>query len=378
MAEISMKSAHVLDPRTIANAFQESTRRWVEEMGEGLSPGRFRFCKTRSLAPVHGKRGQATTCFAVKSAWHIGAWQDWPSDVKEGCVQFIKSFQTPNGNFVDDWLLRRIGWTSRIRMAKQVRFKKAFSAVRDAKDKAVRAETRQSSATLMLLGERPPYPLPIIWQSESAVREFVRSLDWSRPWDAGSHTSHLVSFIAMNGGPPNCSPSYHRMMDAAFDESNQFLDERTGSWGIGGASHVQRINGAMKMLTAYDWGKRAIPYPEPLIDYTLDNTSGEDGCGVLDKLFVLHRASENTPGYRTKDLEKFALDALNDILAYHQKDGGFSFYPTRAQRSYYGALISLGGRQSDMHGTVMFTWACAVALDMLGIREDLGWRTSSP
>ena len=373
-----MKARRTPDPRTTANTLKESARRWIEEMGEGLSSGRFRFCETRSLAPVDGKRGQGITCFAVKSAWHIGAWQDWPRDVKEGCVQFIKSFQAPDGSFVDDWLLRRIGWTSRVRKARQGRFKEMLSDPQDAKDKAVRAETRQSSATLILLGERPPYPLPITWQSESAVRAFVQSLDWSRPWDAGSHTSHVVSFLAMNGASPNGSPSYQRMLDAAFEESGQFIDERTGSWGIGGVSHVQRINGAMKMLTAYDWGNRPIPYPERLIDYTLDNTSGEDGCGVLDKLFVLHRASATAPGYRTRDLERFALDALNDILAYRQKDGAFSFYPTRAQRSYYGALISLGGRQSDMHGTVMFTWAYAVALDLLGIREDLGWHMSSP
>lgn len=247
-----MKAGRTLDPRITANTLKESARRWIEEMGEGLPSGRFRFCETRSLAPVDGKRGQGITCFAVKSAWHIGAWQDWPRDVKEGCVQFIKSFQAPDGNFVDDWLLRRIGWTSRIRNARQGRFKEMLSDARDAKDKAVRAETRQSSATLILLGERPTYPLPITWQSESAVRAFVQSLDWSRPWDAGSHTSHVVSFLAMNDASPNGSPSYHRMLDAAF-----------------------------------------------------------------------------------------------------------SFYPTRAQRSYYGALISFGGRQSDMHGTVMFTWACA-------------------
>ena len=34
-------------------------------------------------------------------------------------------------------------------------------------------------------------------------------------------------------------------------------------------------------------------------------------------------------------------------------------------------------RCSDMHGTVMFTWACAIALELL-IRERLGWRISYP
>ena len=134
----------------------------------------------------------------------------------------------------------------------------------------------------------------------------------------------------------------------------------------------------MKMLAAYNWAKRPIPYPDSLIDYTLNERSSEDGCGVLDKLFVLKSASEAAPGYRVNDLEDCALEALEEIGNYRQWDGGFSFSPNRAQRRYYGALVSLGGRQSDMHGAQMFTWACAVALDLLGMREELGWQLSRP
>ncbi len=362
-----------IDPVKIASNLRGPVGLWLERMGEGLSPGRFRFCKTRSLAPSDGKRGQGITCFAVKSAWHIGAWQSWPQELKDECVQFIKSFQVNNGNFVDQWLLRRIGWDSRISLAKHGRFKKAFSDMQELKAQTVRAETRQSAATLILLGERPSYPLPMSWQSEQAVREFVRALDWSHPWGAGSHASHLVSFVSMNGGETKDG-----MLEAAFEETDRLLDAKTGTWGIGEVTHIQRINGAMKMLTAYDWANRPIPYPDRLIDYTLKNTSGEDGCGVLDKLFVLHKATTNAPGYRTEDLERFAIEALQEISAYHREDGGFSFYRSRAQRWYYGALVSFGEKQSDMHGTVMFTWACAVALSLLGIQDELGWHTSSP
>lgn len=373
-----MKTSGASDPVNATDRFRKSVRLWLEEMGEEMPLGRFRFCRTRSLVPTNKKRGQGITCFAMKSAWHIGAWQDWAPEVKDGCVQFVKSFQTPDGNFVDPWLLQKIGRDTWLSLAKHGRFREMFADMQDIKARAVRAETRQSAATLMLVGDWPAYPLPMTWRSESAVREFIRSLDWAHPWSAGSHASHLVSFIVMNGRGLEGASLKSQMLEAAFEETDKFLDEKTGTWSVGEVTHVQRINGAMKMLTAYDWAKRSMPYPERLMDYTFDNTSGQDGCGVLDKLFVLQKASAEVPGYRTADLERFALDALNDIGTYHQKDGGFSFYRTHAQRWYYGALVSLGGRQGDMHGTVMFTWACAVALDLLGIRKELGWQFSSP
>ena len=371
-----MTVTSTMDPANISNAFREPVRLWIEEMGEGLSPGRFRFCKARSFVPTDGNKGQGIACFVAKSAWHIGAWQSWPSEVKDGCVQFIKSFQTRNGSFVDEWLLRRIGWSTRLSLAKHGRLREMLADMQNAKARAVRAETRQSSATLMTLGAQPLYDLPTTWESESALREFIRSLDWSQPWGAGSHASHLVAYIAMNGRRQRSSSYGSELLEVAFEETDRFLDLETGTWAKGETTHVQRINGAMKMLTAYEWAQRPIPLAESLIDYTLSKTSGEDGCGVVDKLFVLHRASAAVPGYRTRELEHFALEVLNDIRKYHQKDGGFSFYRDHAQRWYYGALVSLGEKQSDMHGTVLFTSACAIALDMLGIREELGWHLS--
>ena len=369
------------DPLATSRELKESVASWLEEMARGLPAGRFRFCRRRGFVPTNGPEGQVSTCFAVKSAWHIGAWQDWQGEAQDACTRFIQSFQTPEGNFVDRWLLRNLSVAPRLAALKHLRLADLLGHDScDSRRRAVRAETRQSAATLLLVGERPLFPLPTsMWAAESDVRQFVRSLDWTSPWGSGSHTSHLVSFLVMNdrlrGGP---SPHSSLLLDATFDEANRFLDERTGTWGQGAISPVQRINGAMKMLTAHSWAKRRIPYPENLIDYALDHASGADGCGVLDRLFVLHRGSLDAPDHRIDGVRQFALSALDEIMDYRQRDGGFSFSPVRAQRAYYGALVSLGERQSDMHGTVMLTWAWAIALDMLGLRQEVGWRISVP
>ena len=275
----------MVDPVSVAKSFGGSIGSWLEEMGEGLSPGRFRFCKTRSLVPSRGKGGQVASCFAARSAWYIGAWENWSWDTREGCKRFIKSFQQPDGNFVDQWLLNSIPWSRRLILAKHGRFREMLTDFRDEKIRAVRAETKQSAATLRLVGDRPKYPLPMIWDSEASVREFVRSMDWTRPWGAGSHTSHLVAFFVMNSEMSEGSRVEVEMLEAAFSEANRFLDPNTGSWGMGEVSHVQRINGAMKMLSVHEWANRPIPYPDRLIDYTLNEESSEDGCGVLDRLF---------------------------------------------------------------------------------------------
>ena len=365
-----------LDPTKTSNAAKEAVALWLDEMAKGLTAGRFRFCKAWNLMPTTGRKGQGVTCFATKTAWHIGAWSNWPANVREGSVRFIKSFQGSDGSYVDRWLLKRIAWSMQVRSARGWCFRSGFNAAQVHNEKVVRAETRQSAATLILLGDRSVHALPIVWQSESEVRGFVRSLDWSLPWGAGSHASHLVSFLAMNTEQDGLSPTQSRLLDSVFNETSRFLDEETGTWGLGKVPPVQRINGAMKMLTAYDWADRPIPFPERLIEYALNEVSGEDGCGVLDRLFVVHKSKLEVPGYRSSEIERFALEALVEIDGYRQKDGGFSFYRDRAQRSYYGALASLGGRQGDMHGTVMFTWAIAMALDLLGIRAKLGWHLS--
>lgn len=370
------------DPLATSNEIKESVASWLQEMTRGLPIGRFRFCRRRGFVPTNGPQGQVSTCFAVKTAWHIGAWPDWQADAREACIRFIQSFQTAEGNFVDEWLLRNLAVAPRLAALKHLRLRELVTngSSADARQRAVRAETRQSAATLLLVGERPRFPLPTsMWATESAVRQFVRSLDWTSPWGSGSHTSHLVAFLVINdrlrGGP---SPPSTMLLDATFDEAERFLDPRTGTWGQGAISPVQRINGAMKMLTAYRWANRPTPCPEKLIDFALGYASGADGCGVLDRLFVLRNASLDTPDHRIDDVKQAAFSALGEIANHRQRDGGFSFFPVRAQRAYYGALVSLGERQSDMHGTVLLTWAWAIALDLLGLREDLGWRISVP
>lgn len=368
---------NVDDPVAIARMSRRCLRSWLGGMSDGLAPGRFRFCRTGGLVPVSGPRGQGVVCFAVKTAWHTGLWYEWDAETRCGATEFIRSFQKPTGEFKDSWLLRHVKWRSLARSVKRGRLQEWSRTLKLTVEDVVRAESRQSASTLKLVGDRMSYLLPASNVTVLDVRNFVRSLDWSLPWGAGSQVSHLAAFGAINhevGGAVDPA----RLVEAALEEAEDYMDPTTGTWGVGAVSRPQRINGAMKMSTAYAWARRPLPDPERLIEYALGQTSDNDGCGLLDRLFVLHACANQVPAYRAGDIRNQAVDAMREIWGHRQPDGGFSFYRDHAQRTYYGALVSRGGAQGDMHGAVMLSWATAIALDLLGIRDELGWQLSKP
>lgn len=366
---------------SLADEVKQSISSWLDEMASGLELGRFRFCKKGSLVPTAGHQAQFVTCFAIKSAWHMGLWEEWSQVKQEACVQFIQSFQREDGYFVDDGMLRRmvfgsaLGLRTFLRIVSQGKFSEWKQ---DIVSRAIRAETRQSAATLRLVQANIPYCLPLLCPSKVEVQRYIRALSWTNPWGAGSHASHLIVFLHTNRNCSERSEDHQALIETAFNELDNLRDSQTGAWGEGHVEPHIKLNGAMKVLTAYKWTGRPLEQAEKLIDLALSQPFQGDGCGFLNQLFVLRESSVNCPGYRESEIRDLAMQALNAVRKFRQADGAFSFYQHSAQRGYYGAWVSLGGQQSDMHGTVMMTWACALCFELLGIANELGWRSSWP
>ncbi|HEX8616721.1 MAG TPA: hypothetical protein VF911_03950 [Thermoanaerobaculia bacterium] len=354
-----------------AEGFKTSLGGWVERMAAGLEPGRFRYCQHRRLAPATGHRAQFVTCFAVKTACNTGLWNEWSAERREGAIAFIRSFQLPDGRFVDRAMHRRFALGAAFDRLRHPR------ATLPDEEASINAETRQSAATLLDVGVMPAHRLPETHADPESVRQFVRSLDWNVPWGAGSHTSHLIFFLHVNakhGGANVVDPR----IDAAFEELDRVRDPRSGTWLTGDVATQMRINGAMKVLTAYRWTGRPLEYADRLLDTALDATFAEDGCSFLNRLFVVQQAVRHCGDYRRDDVRALAARSFERVRAFHRDDGGFSFYTTRAQRRYFGAYVSLGGVQSDMHGATMLTWAIAISLELLGLSQRAGWRPTAP
>jgi hypothetical protein len=53
------------------------------------------------------------------------------------------------------------------------------------------------------------------------------------------------------------------------------------------------------------------------------------------------------------------------IRLHHNPDGGFSYWIGKSQTVYYGVPITSGMPVSDIHGTLLLTWALAMVLRLI-------------
>jgi hypothetical protein len=373
-----IKNREVSTEETIrfASELKDSVGLWLEEMNHGLEPGRFRFCKKGSLVPEHGHQGQFVTCFAMRIAWFTGVWDAWPQPYRNACINFVSSFQQEDGRFVDKQMLGRTFLGSAYGLLRRGKY---LELLQEVIPRSIRAETRQSATVLLMVNAKPTYTLPFADISHQFVMKYVRNLPWENPWAAGSHASHLIFFLYANGFYRNNPYNYRELIDTAFDELDRRRDQLTGTWGTGTIESRIRVNGAMKVLTAHMWTGRPLKYARELLDFALNSQFDENGCSFLNRLLVVHETSKHVdPGYRNSEIEELAFKYLDQTRKFMRSDGAFSYNIKRAQLRYDNAWVSLGGEQSDMHGTMMLTWASALCLDLLGLREQLGWHICRP
>ncbi len=128
-----------------------------------------------------------------------------------------------------------------------------------------------------------------------------------------------------------------------------------------------KVNGAMKGLSGLHWLDRPYPDCRDLMDLALQQPFEIDGCGFVNRLFVVHEAKKGVPaGYRNQEIHDLALTALESIAQFRRSDGGFSFNMSGAQTYYYGARVSEGDLIGDLHGAAMMTWGIALTLALVG------------
>lgn len=353
---------------------------WLAQLATGLEQGRFRFCLDGDLTPTQGHQAQFTTCFAMKTAWQAGLWDVWTVERRAACIEFIRSFQTEDGWFVDPWLRK----ASRPGLVDVARF--AVNSCRGrsqglpivGRDRMnVRAETRQSTSTLLMVNSAPRFPLPNEYTKPDEARRFLTRLDWTQPWGAGSHLSHLLFMWTSNRKVFGLVEHYDDLVDVVMGFLSRIRNPDTQFWHLGNPTVSLKINGAMKILSGLQWIDRPYPDCTRLMDLALSQPFERDGCGFFNRLFVVRECRRACPqDYRTGDIKSLAKRALLSIADFQKPDRGFSFYPDQAQTSYYGAYVSKGSPVSDLHGSAMMVWATAICLELLDATSDAttGWK----
>lgn len=343
--------------------FKEAVYGFLLKMRSSRKTGFYRYSLTGDIHNEGRKWGLGNSAFALKIYYTLGFLGRLESSYKSQLVTFMNCFKNHTGVFCDP-LVKRIAWRSDLVTSLRSRdFGNAFHRQTE------RAETRQAVSSLRLIGVESggiPHGFPT---TTAAVIAFLEKLDWQRPWSAGSHFSHLLFFL--EGGDV---PGKERLIDVAISWINGIQDENSGAWFKGKCSAQQKINGAMKVITGLKAARRLdFPHGEKLIDLCLAEAIESQACDHFNIIFVLNYAHLISGAvHRRSEIQDFAAKRLGRYFKhYWPEHGGFSFYEGCSNDRYYGARITRGLPEPDIHGTVLFLWGLSIIGQLLECGKEL-------
>lgn len=342
--------------------------RFLANMQGRRIPGYYRYSFTGDLFGEETHWGLGNTVFAVKCWYMLRHLANLPPTQHQAMISFISSFRAPSGYIFDPLVQRRARLTEIITAVRTLRLANVWH------EQVRTAETRQSLAALRLLGiSLDPPPASLLTTSEHIDR-FIAQLNWRLPWGAASHVSHLVAHLAASR-----VPNRDDLIEFTVRSLTNVQLSTDGAWYRGSPTRQQKVNGAMKVITALSAAGESFAYADRLIDLTLSVPDAPDACSRLNSLYILRHASALVPGYRTADIHRFTEARLNRYRQYYYpKLGGFSFLPRQANTTYYGARISAGRDEPDIHGTTLFLWGASLAVNLLGLENKISLQELPP
>jgi len=322
--------------------------------------GYYQYSYSGDLYQESVKWNVGSSVFALKLYYLLGFEKD--QNIME-LSEYIKSF-TKNGYIYDQFIYRKGFFRNLLASVKNKTFDDMLN------QKYINAESRQAYSALMLYGETPNSVNMWFPKNEEEIDEYLSKLNWNEPWGAGSHFSHLMFFIKLAYKANNIDKKqFDILSDYAVSWINKIQNKTTGGWYKGKPKNRYIINGAMKVITgliAVD--KCEFDYAKQLIDLSLEATNDIDACDNFNIILVLNYASKLLNRvYRQDEIKSFALNRLEKYKAHYKENhGGFSFFLNGTNIRYYGAKITKGYNEADIHGTVLFMWGISIIVQILG------------
>tara|TARA_B100001564_G_C20643141_1_gene673125 strand:- start:878 stop:2014 length:1137 start_codon:yes stop_codon:yes gene_type:complete len=313
------------------------------------------------------------SCLALKSYYMTGLWERQDISFQNQWIDFINSFQKKNNNFplnsyIDDEYLNGFSEIDIKRQFKNITknivnliMTNKFDTDKKKIQDGVRAETKQAISTLYQVKSKNKLRYIDFPYKDHQIKDFLTSLNWQKPWSAGAQFSALCVFVSTQLDKSDQEESIRYLKNFIGSLANT----ETGGYFLGSTpSSKEYINGAMKVLTGLDWIEQKIHYPEKLIDYCLDNTPSQEGCDIVDIIYVLYRCAKET-SYKRLEIEKYLIKQLEIIEKhYFYGKGGFSYFINKSQITYYGLQITSGLKTPDLHGTTLLLWALSMIYEI--------------
>ena len=329
----------------------------------------FKYSYSGDLFTNTNNWGLANSVYATKILYISKLLDRLTHQQKENIYQKIKVFFQKNG-YIYDPVLTQFSLKNQV---KRVLGKMSSRAIQY-QEEVRRAETRQSFAALYLIGKRPHQPFLGIPYSEASIDQYLSQLNWSTPWAAGSHFSHLLFFLRMNAelfGYQEAVSS--KLIQYAVQWINNIQNKQDGAWYVGtDVSLPQKINGAMKILTGLHAANiDKFNYANQLVDTALSGVNDSEACSNFNIVYVLYACHKVVPNYRKTEIVEFLLKRIELYRQfYYPNYGGFSFHRNKANDKLYGKVITAGKDEPDIHGTVMFVWGLSLINQMIDLGLD--------
>lgn len=324
------------------------------------------------------------SCYALKIYFTLGLWHKLDRESKDEWINYINSFQDsvsrfPANSFIDKALINGYSNFSNYKKLKNLAKLSLnyfnlynFGGVEGQLNEAIKAESKQAISTLYQIGSKNNKEYSDFEKTEDQVNSYISSLDWGKPWSAGAQYANLCLFTETQLEKNNYQK---KVLDKKIKD---YLNEENGFYYIGEVpSKSQLVNGAMKVISGLRWIGSPIHYPEKIIDYCLEVEPNQEGCDLVDVVFVLYEASKET-NYKKSEIIKY-FESMYEVIFSHfyPQEGGFSYYSGKSQIYYYGLRTSKGKSSPDIHGTILLTWALAMIFEVTE-NENYNWNILKP
>jgi len=337
---------------------------FVKSMENQNELGKYRFSYSGDIPSqdIHWGLGQST--FAARILYIFDALDQ---NKKEHIVKYIQTFKQKDGSYYDNYVAKSTLISRFLRAVKNVNLEYLTNKINK------RAETRQALATLITL-DKEPDDFKDIDLKNIDVANYFKNLDWTKPWGAGSHINHLIFFVKYS------SLLNENAKDKIYIEIENYLKELKHKDGFynknAKPSNSEKIGALMKILMGLSLIDKEKEFVQQnFIDFALDEMIACDACENFNTLYVLYYCNKHLD-YRRGDIEKFALrEVSNWMNYYHEKHGAYSFYQGKSGTVYYGAKMSKGLNEPDLHGSAMFAWGILIVAEILGLKEELGLKS---
>ncbi|MDA8923119.1 hypothetical protein N9I52_03685 [Acidimicrobiia bacterium] len=327
------------------------------------------------------------SCYALKIYHITNLWENLNEEEKKGWIDYINSFQTkskgyPLNSFLDEnYLHSYLNKSYKNKIKNIIKFSlnkilnKKYILDSERLVNSIRAESKQSISTLIQVGCVNELPYLEFPKSKEEIKSYLKSLDWTKPWNAGAQFSALCVFVETQTTSKSLKKDLIKTLE---DFVISISHKDTGLFYSGKKpSNVESVNGAMKIITGLDWINVSPPYPEKLIETFLDIKPSEDGCDLVDTVYVLYMCSKLTT-HKNAEVKNFLISILDMIKSHYYPDvGGFSYFNNKSQTHYYGVNISKGDDVPDIHGTILLTWAVSMISKMIDLPTS-DWKVLKP